>query len=252
MIPLFKSHFSIGKSILTLDSLEGESSSSDSVFTICAENNINKVVLVEDSLTGFLEALKNSKELGFQLIFGLRLSICDDMFDEKPSNEHKIIIFCKNAEGYKLLTKVYSLAFTEGSGKIDFKNLEMGWNKENLLLFIPFYDSFIFKNNLTFSNCIPRLSEFSPTFFIERNDLPFDALIEEKVVDFCKTNDYNIELTKSIYYKERLDFEAYQTYKCICNRRFGRSISLDKPNLEHCGSREFCFESWLEKRNEIA
>ena len=251
MIPLFKSHFSIGKSILTLDSFPGDESSSDSIFSICTENKIEKVVLVEDSLTGFLEAFKNSTDLGLQLIFGLRISVCDDMHDTKANNEHKVIIFCKNAEGYKFLTKIYSMAFTEGSGKIDFKNLKILWDSDNLLLFIPFYDSFIFRNNLTFSNCIPHFSGFSPSFFIERNELPFDSLLEKKVIDFCETNGYNTELSKSIYYRNRSDFEAYQTYKCICTRRFGRGVGLDKPNLDHCGSREFCFESWLEKENEV-
>ena len=251
MIPLFKSHFSIGKSILTLSSSENHEDSSDSIFSICSSNNINKVVLVEDSLTGFLEAFKNSSELGLQLIFGLRISICDNIEDPNESNSHKVVVFCKNADGYKLLTKIYSFAFTQGNGKIDFKNLKILWSSDDLLLFIPFYDSFIFRNNLTFASCIPDFSGLSPSFFIERNDLPFDALLEDKVIDFCKSNGYNTEVAKSIFYKNRDDFESYQTYKCICNRRFGKGIGLDKPNLDHCGSREFCFESWLELENEI-
>jgi len=252
MIPLFKSHFSIGRSILTLSPPAEDSLSADSIFDICVENKLDKVVLVEDSLTGFLEALKNSSLLGIQLIFGLRLSICDDMFNEKSNNEHKVIIFCKNPEGYKNLTKIYSKAFAEGFGKIDFKNLKILWEEDSLLLFVPFYDSFIFKNNLTFSNCVPNFSFLNPTFFIEDNDLPFDSLIEKKIIDFCKANNYNTETAKSIYYRNKTDFEAFQTYKCICSRKFGRSISLSKPNLEHCGSRAFSFQSFLEKQNEIA
>jgi hypothetical protein len=48
--------------------------------------------------------------------------------------------------------------------------------------------------------------------------------------------------TKSIYYKNRDDFLAYLTFRCINNRS-----SLEKPNIDHMCSDEFCFESWMEK-----
>ena len=45
--------------------------------------------------------------------------------------------------------------------------------------------------------------------------------------------------------------EALQTYKILCNRNFGKAASLSSPNLNHFGSQEFCFESYLEKK-EVA
>ena len=61
MLPLFKSHYSIGKSILTLDDpITHKEGGSDSIFSIAVENNLKEVVLVEDSLTGFLQAKKNA------------------------------------------------------------------------------------------------------------------------------------------------------------------------------------------------
>ena len=103
-----------------------------------------------------------------------------------------------------------------------------------------------------FNNCTPHLSEFNPSFLIERNDLPFDALLEEKVLSYCKSFGHEAQLAKSIYYNKREDFEAFQTYKCICSRNFGRQSTLSKPNLDHLASREFCFESFLEnKDNEL-
>ena len=62
MLPLFKSHFSIGKSILKLSGGEG-------VFDIAKEAGLKKVFLVEDSLTGFLESAKLSEDTGIQLVF---------------------------------------------------------------------------------------------------------------------------------------------------------------------------------------
>ena len=257
MLPLFKSDFSIGKSILTLNhpdkSLDG---GSDSIFEIAQSNGLKEVILVENCLTGFLQAIKNSEDLGIQLIFGLSLIVCNDLSQEPKANsrqdESNIIVFAKNGSGCKLLNKIYSKAFTEGYGRIDYKNLKKIWEPD-VFLYIPFYDSFIFKNAMGFNNCTPELSFTEPTFFIEENGLPFDSLIREKVLSYCEKNNLKTETAKSIYYKSRDDFAAYQTYKCICNRKYGSAdFGLVNPKLEHCGSKEFSFESWKEKNDEIS
>ena len=253
MLPIFKSDFSIGKSILTLNHPdETHEGGADSIFEIAKSNNLKEIILVEDCLTGFLEALKKSEPLGVQLIFGLSVSVCNDLSEENKPNSNqdqsKIIVFAKNGSGCKLLNKIYSKAFTEGSGRIDYKNLKKFWS-DDVFMCIPFYDSFIFNNAMGFNNCTPELSFTNPTFFTESNGLPFDHLIEKKVLEYCKKNKSKVESAKSIYYKNRSDFAAYQTYKCICNRKFGSSdFGLVNPNLEHCGSREFCFESWKENQ----
>ena len=48
--------------------------------------------------------------------------------------------------------------------------------------------------------------------------------------------------SKSIFYKKKKDFKSYLTFRAINQR-----TSLDKPNLEHMGSEEFCIESWQQK-----
>ena len=126
MLPLFKSDFSIGKSILTLELPERtQEGSSDSIFSIALANDLDQLILVEDSLTGFLQAHKNSESLGLKLIFGLRISICSalksDPKDTEKKDESKIIVFAKNDDGCKLLNQIYSLAFTEGMSRIDIK-----------------------------------------------------------------------------------------------------------------------------------
>ena len=100
-LPIFKSHFSIGKSILTLNEPKDSSGdSSDSVFDIAEQNNLDKVVLVEDSFMGFLQARKVCSILSKQLIFGIRLDCCEDInkLDDKSESKcnHKIILFPKN------------------------------------------------------------------------------------------------------------------------------------------------------------
>ena len=248
MIPLFKTHYSIGKSILTLDDSDGSLGDlhSDSVFEIIKENNLNKLVLVEDSMGGFLEAHKKSKALGIQLVFGLRLSVCED-----GEGSHKIIIFMKNGEAYKDLVKIYTQAFTENSNCITPNELKELWNKKNLKLAVPFYDSFLHSNYVSFDVCIPDLSSLSPTFFIESNNLPIDNLLKERVREYCKSNNFSTQDVKSIYYKNKKDFDAYLTYKLICSREFkgGRAPTLEVPNFDHMSSDDFCWESYLKNES---
>lgn len=247
MIPLFKSHFSIGKSILKLESGK-EKGSADGIFDIAEQEKMDKVFLIEDSLTGFLESAKKAKESNLQLIFGLRISCCDFYKNEETRDCHKIVIFARNDNGCKLLNKIYSKTFTSTSNSIEMKDLAALWADKDLKLAIPFYDSFIYNNLMSFSNCAPKINFTSPVFFVEENDLPFDNLIKDAVNLFCDKQGFKTEKVKSIYYKNRADFEAFQTYKCICNRGSwsGRQVSLEKPNLNHCGSKEFCIESWKE------
>jgi hypothetical protein len=98
---------------------------------------------------------------------------------------------------------------------------------------------------MKFANCTPSFSFCDPTYFIEDNGLPFDRFLQQKVKNFAAQNKNKVELTKSIYYKNKKDVTALQTYKCITGRTFGVK-TLSKPNLDHFGSNEFCFESWKE------
>jgi len=244
MIALFKSHYSIGKSILTLDHPDKtKEGGPKSIFSV--SQNLDKIVLVEDSLIGFLQAQKVAGDLNKQLIFGLRLS-CSHEEDASSECIHKIIVFAKTDRGCKLLNQIYSNAFCNNNGVVFLKNLEDIWSAEDLELAIPFYDSFIFMNTMFFCNCIPDFSFCLPTFFIEDNYLPFDSRIKEKVINYCENFNYSHTNTKSIYYDKKEDFSAYQTYRCICAKKNGKQRTLSVPNFDHLASSEFCYESYLE------
>ena len=250
-IPLFKSHYSLGRSILTLSAEEEEEDSKvkpSSIIDICKKNDLKEFFLVEDSMSGFLQAHINSKEADLKLIFGLRLSVCQDMSqkdEESIKNSSKYIVFCLNSQGYKDLIKIHDLAAKEGfyyNPRIDFKNLKKLWTK-NLKLCVPFYDSFIHNNLLLGGASIPEFDFLkSVTFFSEDSGLPFDNLLLEGVRSFVKSEGFEVLQTKSIFYENKKDFKAYLTFRCINNRS-----TLNKPQLEHMTSDEFCFESWKEQ-----
>jgi DNA polymerase III alpha subunit len=248
MIPLFKSTYSIGKSILTLDHpKETKEDGSDSIISIAQENNLSQIFLVEDSMIGFLDAHQKCKEHDIQLIFGLRISCCNSVSEEdKKSSEHKIVLFAKNDSGVKNLIRIFSLANKNG-GFVDSAFLQNNWSND-LMLCIPFYDSFIYNNNFRGKQCLPNFNFTKATYFVENNSLPFDLILKVKVEKWASARSEEIQQTKSIYYKNRKDFEAWQTYKCLCNRSFGKEQSLSSPNLEHCGSDSFCWEAFKNER----
>ena len=248
MIPLFKSHYSLGRSILTLEDKDEKDDYPDSIIQICKENKMTELYLVEDNMSSFLEAYSNCRKNKIKLNYGLRISVTESMSDkseESKTKSSKIILFFKNKEGYQQLTKLYSIAAKEGfyyEPRLDYETISKNWT-DDLILCIPFYDSFIFNNTLKNSLCVPQFDFTKPIFFIEDNDLPFDSLVKQKALSFAEKNGLKIYKAQSIFYKERKDFKAYLTFRCINNRSV-----LNKPNLDHMSSNEFCFES-VHQRN---
>ena len=237
MIPIFTSHYSFGKSILTLElPSKCDPNGSQSVFSIAEKEDLSEVFLLENCMTGFPQAIQNSEELGIQLIFGIQL-----MFE----GGHKINIFARNSKGCKLLNQIYSQTNLTESIECNESILNSNWSEKDLLLAIPFYDSFLHQNLTTFNAHTPNLLQFKPTFLIQSNNLPFDFILKEAVEQYTSKNNLETQEVKSILYENKSDVDALQTYKCICSRKFGKS-SLSKPNLDHFGSDEFCMESLKE------
>jgi DNA polymerase-3 subunit alpha len=249
MIPLFKSHYSLGRSILTLEDKSEVDDYPDSIIQIAKENKLKEVFLVEDNMSSFLEAYTNTRNNNIKLNYGLRITITEsieDKSEESRSKNSKVIIFFKNNQGYSLLTKLYSKASKQGfyyEPRLDYKTLSENWTND-LLLCIPFYDSFIYNNTLRNFICVPNFSFTKPIVFIEDNDLPFDIIVKNKMLNFIKENNLEVFAVKSIYYKTKKDFKSYLTFRCINNR-----TTLNKPEIEHMSSDSFSFEEWKNYAN---
>jgi DNA polymerase III alpha subunit len=243
MIPIFRSNYSL-TSILTLEKAQGKEerkqNRADSVFDICKDNDIKDVFIADNNLSGLVEAYENASAADLNLRFGYRVNVCTDMTDKSPESEKtqsKLIIFARK-NSFTDLIKIHNIAsgdgFHNGCSRIDYKTLKKHWNK-NLIMVIPFYDSFIHSNLLYGKECVPDIDFAKPFVALEDNDLPFDHLIRNQIESSIKYDQIN---TKTVYYNERKDFKAYMTYRCILNR-----TTFQKPNLEHFGSAEFCMEA---------
>lgn len=246
MLPLFKSHYSIGKSILTLEE-EGSSveDGPQSIIDLCKKNKIKDLFLVDDSMSGFLQGYLNAEKAKLNFRFGLRISICEDLNEkneEQRKKTSKVVIFAKNKQGYKRLIKIYTEAAQNGFyyvPRTDYNSLRRHWDDKDLYLMVPFYDSFLHLNTLHGHMCMPDFSFCDPLYAVEKNDIPFNYLIEKRVAEYCQ-QDKCVDV-KSVFYNNKEDFKAFLTFRCINNRS-----TLDKPNLDHMTSNEFCLESWKE------
>ncbi len=245
-IPVFSSHYSIGRSTLTLEKAgEIKENTPVSICSIAKIHKIDKLFLIDSSFSGFQEAYRNLTEIGVQLIYGIKLHICDDVNDKSDKgavNDSKIYLIAKNKDGYKELIKIYSEAATNGFyyyPRLDWGQL----NKisENIDVWIPFYDGFVHCNLLSYGvSIIPQFKNVKPRFCIENHDLPFDDIIEGGVKKYCDETGLEMIKTHQIYYYKTVDALIMQTMRCINNRS-----TLNKPNLSHFSSNKFSFESYI-------
>lgn len=244
MIPLFKTWGSIGKSILNVsEKIEEKEGGADNIIAIALENKLSELTFVEDSLLYFLQIYNACRAHKIKMHFGFRVNFCSDITNAKPEELHKNVIFLKKSAGYPNLVKLASLAGAN-DWKIDYNHFHK--YSEGLELVVPFYDSYIANNLLSWSECIPDYRGLKPNYFVERNELPIDFLIEEEIRKQVEPE--RIFLSKSIYYKDRRDSLAFQTRKLMENKKAGSQNSLDRPNLDGFSSTEFCFESWMENK----
>jgi DNA polymerase III alpha subunit len=228
VIPLFKSQYSVGKSILTLEN----------IVDIAEINSLQEIVLVEDSFYGFRAFNQAFQQKNIKFVFGLRISVLSNDSDqqEKPS---KLILFAKNNDGLQKIKDIYTDAYTNKLESVIMSNYSQKDFKD-IKIAVPFYDSYIYNNLFHFGMSNIDLSKLDHVYFVEDNNHPFDFQIRAAIEQL---NQPTIE-AKSIFYKNKEDFHAFQMYKAVCNRSQGKSPTFSNPNLKHFCSDEFCWESY--------
>ena len=255
VLPLWKSHYSLGRSILTLEKPADKKSKkykegqySSSIFDILIDNKLDTLVLVEDNMSGLLQASQQCLDSKIKLVFGLRIDVCEDLNQKDEASlikRAKYIVFARNPRAYQTLIKISSIAAKDGfyySPCIDFKTLSKLWTKD-LMLAVPFYDSFLYLNTFCAHLHVPDFNFTKPVFLEEANDLPFDEALQERMRDYCRGK-FDVLPAQSIFYKSPEDFPAYVAFRCIHNRGSNQKSTLDKPELDHMSSDTFNFNRW--------
>jgi len=227
MTPIFKTHYSVGESILT----------PEAIVEIATDKKIDQIVLVENSFCGFRYCNKLFNEEGLSFCFGLSVKV--SQLDDDDAGD--LIFFALDNKGVKILKDIYSATYLSDSSIFNLNEFKKEWLK-HVSVAVPFYSSFVAKNIFNFGLSHLDLSEYDPTYFVEDNNHPFDFQISS-VLDSLKVR---TEKTKTILYNKKEDFEAFQMYKSVCKRSFGKPPTFGNPNLNHCCSNEFCYESYEE------
>jgi len=250
IIPLWSSHYSFGKSILTLDKPEKINESAPiSIFSIAKENKLREIFLVESSMSGFVETYLNSQESKIPVRFGLKLTVCEDINDKSDKSfktESKVIIWLKNSNN-KQLNRIWTRAATDGYyyiPRISWKELQSLWD-ENLSLSIPNYGSFLHNNLLKGYECAPDFGKIKPNIFWNDMSLPFDNLIKSAHINYGQNNNLDIREVHPIYYYNTNCFYAYNVFRAIQNRSV-----MSKPQMDHFSSSNFSFQKYMEKVND--
>ena len=134
-IPLWKSQYSLGKSILTLYKTgESKEDEPQSIIDLAKGLDLKRVTLVDDSISGFLEAQDSCLKSGLELQFGLKVVMCeniDNKTDESRNKEHKVVIFSRNEAGDKRMIKISTLSCCDGFyyyPRLDFARLKELWD----------------------------------------------------------------------------------------------------------------------------
>lgn len=247
-LPIFKSHYSIGRSILTLeDPKDVEDGGPSSIFKIAKDASLKEIFLLEDNISSFPSAFKVSKKVGIPIRYGEIFYLKSSTPDSKETC--KIGIFALNDDGFKELIKLHTKVY-ETDETIDFEDLKN--LNENLKLVIPFYDSFLHKSHFTFNIFLYDFAALKPLFFIEENGLPCDSKLTEIVKTYCQNNGCDVINAQSIYYEKAEDIGAYMTYRLICDRKETRGGALEKPNIDGFGSDKFSWERFLRENINAA
>jgi hypothetical protein len=223
IIPAFKSHYSLNKSILTLDESHAETGPR-SIVKLVKDSKIENAFLIDDNMSGFLEAYYHSKNANIKLNFGLRLTFCADINDKSEASiktESKYIVFLKKSSGYEALSKIFSTAASKGFyyiPRLDFKTLKELWT-DALDIGIPFYDSFLFNNHMKMYNCFPPDFWSCPVFFWEENSMPFDSIYKRALTSHLS------EAMAYSYSKSRMENEGLKPID---------ALKILSENLNNC------------------
>lgn len=220
-----------------------------SICDVAKREGLKQLHVVDDRFANFMAAHKNLKEVGCQLVFGLKVLVVDDMADKSEAsfkNESKVVIWL-NGDGsadYEALINLSSRAAQDGFyyvPRLDWKTLCAHWHKD-LILSLPFYSSFLARNTLTFASIVPQLPAQPWVLREVDQQLPVDGLIDDAIDRYVATTKASVHLVKSIYYDRRADAKAFLSWRCMLNR----GATWDKPNQDGMHSREFCVEAWQE------
>ena len=198
----------------------------------------------------FFEACESN---GIKPIFGCEFYLCNDMTDKSDRGYAHLILLVKNEEGYKNISKLNTIAYTEGyyyKPRIDYKTLKQYAKGLICLsacivgdipsLLLRGLDDEAYKLGLELKEMFD-----DGDFYIEVQDhfLPEEKKVLPKLYEIAKKLNVKTVATNDVHYINKEDAEMQDVLMCVQMQK-----TLDDPNRLKFSTEEFYFKTYDEMR----
>lgn len=208
------------------------------------ELGMNSVAITDHGVMyGVIEFYKACKNEGIKPIIGCEVYVAPrTRFDKEANIDNKynhLILLAKNNEGYKNLTKLVSLGFTEGyyyKPRIDLEILEK-YSKNLICLSACLAGSIpqeILKNNISKAIELVKYYKhlFGEDFYLEiqHNGLKEQQIVNQKLIELSRELKVPLVATNDAHYLNKDDAYAHEILLCIQTGK--KMSSLDRMKFE--------------------
>ncbi len=205
------------------------------------------------NMFGAVAFFEECKKQGIKAIIGCEFYVCDDLHNKSDRKYAHLILIAKNEIGYKNLSKLNTIAFTEGfyyKPRIDYNTLEK--YAEGLICLSACIAGDIPQSLLNGFNedaylLANRLKDmFSDgDFYIELQNhfLKDEIVVLPKLMKLAKDIGVKTVATNDAHYIEKEDWEAQDVLMCVQMKKL-----VDDPNRLKFDTHEFYFKTYDEMR----
>jgi len=211
------------------------------------------------NMYGVLDFYNKAKAEGIKPIIGCEAYITDkSRFDQSSKDDrsgYHLILLAKNHQGYKNLSKLVSLGFTEGfyyTPRIDFEILKQysegiiactaclgGEIPKAIMRYNNIskgadYSSMLFNLDNVYPIVEKYIEIFKDDFYFELQDLGIEEqkLVNQGLLQLAKEYNVKVIATNDVHYVNKEDFEAHTILVCL---NTGRDID-DSEGLHYTGN----------------
>ena len=224
------------------------------------ELGMNSVAITDHGVMyGAVEFFKCCKKEGVKPIIGCEVYVAPrSRFDKEANIDNKynhLILLAKNNNGYKNLTQLVSLGFTEGyyyKPRIDLEILEK-YHQDLICMSACLAGSIpqeILKNNITKAIELVKYYKnlFKDDFYLEiqHNGLKEQQIVNQKLIEISKELQVPLVATNDAHYLNKEDAYAHEILLCIQTGK--RMSDLDRMRFE---TNEFYIKSPEEMYNNF-
>ncbi|MCC6600952.1 MAG: DNA polymerase III subunit alpha [Crocinitomicaceae bacterium] len=215
------------------------------------------------NMMGAFEFVSSANKNNIKAIVGCELNICTNRLDKKNKDDgFQTVIIARNKAGYHRLSKLSSIAYTEGFyyvPRIDRETLLQF--KEDLIITtgglwgeVPYLLLNVGEEKAE-EAFVWWKEQFEENFYAElmRHGLEEENVVNETLIRFCKKYDVKYFASNNSYYTDKKDAEAQDALICV---KDGEFVSKPRKYIGKRG-REFRFglpnnEFFLKSPDEMA